>query len=124
MHSVARRLNARLKIMNLSFEPRLREELEDLKRITGLGSGLSLIWAPDSLNPLSGEVKVKTVYIYDMTERKALDTLHHEFLDYCVSEAIQPYREVANILMKLFNESAYKRKEEIVEGLRKLAFVE
>lgn len=110
--------------MKMSFEPRLREELENLKRKTGLGFGLSLIWAPDSLNPLSGEVKGSTVYIYNESERKALDTLQHEFLDYCVSEAIQPYREVANILMKLLNESAYKRKEEIVEGLRKLTFRE
>ena len=53
-----------------------------------------------------------------------MDTLQHEFLDSCVSEAIQPYREVANIMMKLLNEYAYKRKEEIVEGLRKLAFIE
>ena len=110
--------------MKQGSEAHLREELDNLKHISGLGSALSLIWAPDSLNPLSGEVKGKTVYIYDMTERKALDTLHHEFYDYCVSEAIQPYREVANILMKLLNEYAYKRKEEIVEGLRKLAFIE
>ena len=110
--------------MNLGFEPRLREELENLKRITGLGSGLSLIWAPDSCNPLSGEVKGNTMIIYDVIERKAMDTLQHEFLDSCVSEAIQPYRQVANILMKLLNEYAYKRKEEIVEGLRKLAFTE
>ena len=110
--------------MNLGFESQLREELENLKRMTGLGSGLSLIWAPDSLNPLAGEVKGNTVYIYDIIERRAIDTLHHEFFDYCVSEAIQPYREVANVLMKLVNEYAYKRKEEIVEGLRKLAFIE
>lgn len=110
--------------MNLSFEPRLRENLENLKRTTGLGSGLSLIWAPNSLNPLSGEVKASTVYIYEENERRALDTLHHEFLDYCVGQAIQPYREVANTLMKLLNEYAYKRKEEIVEGLRKLTFTE
>ena len=107
----------------MSFEPRLREELENIKRITGLGSGLSLIWAPDSCNPLSGEVKGSTMYIYDVMERKAMDTLHHEFLDSCVSEAIQPYIEVANLLMKLLNEYAYKRKEAIVEGLRNLAFI-
>ena len=104
----------------MSFEPRLREELENLKRMTGLGSGLSLIWAPDSCNPLSGEVKGSTMYIYDVIERKAMDTLHHEFLDSCISKAIQPYRQVTNTLIKLLNENAYKQKEEIVEGLRKL----
>ncbi len=107
--------------MNLGFEHRLQEELEHLKRTTGLGTGLNVIWVPDSLNPLSGEVKDSTIYIYEKNERGALDTLHHEFLDYCVSQAIQPYREVANTLMKLLNEHAYKRKEAIVEGLSKLS---
>ncbi len=110
--------------MNLGFEHRLQEELEHLKRTTGLGSPLNVIWVPDSLNTLSGEVKASTVYIYEENERRALDTLHHEFVDYCVGQAIQPYREVANTLMKLLNEYAYKRKEEIVEGLRKLTFTE
>ena len=110
--------------MNLSFEPRLREELENLKRITGLGSGLNLIWDPDSCNPLSGEVKGSTLYVYDESEKNALDTLRHEFFDYCISKAIQPYRQVTNTLIKLLNENAYKQKEEIVEGLRKLAFTE
>ena len=43
---------------------------------------------------------------------------------YCISKAIQPYRHVTNTLIKLLNENAYKQKEEVVEGLRKIAFTE
>ncbi len=64
------------------------------------------------------------MYIYDESEKKALDTLRHEFFDYCISKAIQPYRQVTNTLIKLLNENAYKQKEEVVEGLRKIAFTE
>ncbi len=106
--------------MKHGLEVQLREELENLKNISGLGSALSLVWAPDPGKALSGEVKGSSVYIYDESEKKALDTLRHEFFDYCVSKAIQPYRQVTNTLIKLLNENAYKRKEEIVEGLRKL----
>ena len=38
------------------------------------------------------------------------------------SQAIDLYRRVTNILIKLLNENAYKRKEQIVEALRKLMF--
>ena len=108
--------------MNLSFEPRLREELDNLKQTSGLGLTLSLIWAPDPRKPLSGEVKGSTIYVYDESEKTALDTLRHEFFDYCISKAIQPYRHVTNTLIKLLNENAYKQKEDVVEGLRKIAF--
>jgi hypothetical protein len=105
-------------------EAQLREELEHLKHISGLGSALNLVWAPDPGKALSGEVKGSTVYIYDESEKQALDTLRHEFFDYCISKAIQPYRQVTNTLIKLLNENAYTQKEEIVEGLRKIAFTE
>ncbi len=110
--------------MKQGSEAQLREELENLKNISGLGSALSLIWAPDPGKTLSGEVKGITVYIYDESEEKALDTLRHEFFDYCISKAIQPYRQVTNTLIKLLNDNAYKEKEEIVDGLRKIAFTE
>ncbi len=110
--------------MKQGSEAHLREELEHLKHISGLGSTLSLVWAPDPGKTLSGEVKGSTVYIYDESEKKALDTLRHEFFDYCISKAIQPYRHVTNTLIKLLNENAYKQKEEVVEGLRKIAFTE
>ena len=51
-----------------------------------------------------------------------IDILRHEFLDYCISRAIEPYRVVTNKLIKLINEDAYRRKERIVEAFSKLLF--
>ena len=108
--------------MNPGSDARLRDELDRLKRLSGLGMDLNLVWAPDSGGALSGEVKGGTIYIHEESEGKAMDTLRHEFLDYCVSQAINPYRRVTNTLIKLLNEDAYKRKEKVVEALSRLLF--
>ncbi|MBS7654977.1 hypothetical protein KEJ50_00505 [Candidatus Bathyarchaeota archaeon] len=50
---------------------------------------------------------------------KALEALKHEFLDYAISKAIEPYKEVANKLITLINEEAYKRKEKLIKTLTK-----
>lgn len=100
----------------------LKAELESLKRLSGLGLDLTVVWEPSSDKAFSGEVKGNTIYIYEMREGKAADVLRHEFLDYCISQAIEPYRMVTNKLIKLINEYAYKRKERIVEALRRLLF--
>ena len=98
----------------------LDAELERLKRITGLGFELKLAWEPDSDKALSGEVKNDTLFVYDANGRKAFETLRHEFLDYCISQAIQPYKEVTNRLILMINDDAHRRKERIVEALAKL----
>ena len=108
--------------MNLGSDARLREELERLKRLSGMGMDLNLVWAPDPGCALSGEVKGSTIFVYESDEEKAAETLRHEFLDHCVSQAIDPYRRATNSLIKLLNENAYKRKEQIVEALRRLMF--
>ena len=99
---------------------RLEAELERLKRFSGLGLELNLVWKPNPDGALSGEVKNNLVYVYEVDEEKAVDTLRHEFLDYCVSRAIEPYRKVTNKLIAILNEEAYRRKERIVEALVKL----
>jgi len=99
---------------------RLEAELERLKRFSGLGLELKVVWKPSPDGTLSGEVKNNVIYVYEVDEEKAVDTLRHEFLDYCVSQAIQPYKEVTNKLIRMINEDAYRRKERIVEALVKL----
>ena len=108
--------------MNPGSDTRLREELERLKRLSGMGLDLNLVWAPDPRGALSGEVKGSTIFVYESDEEEATETLRHEFLDHCVSQAIDPYRRVTNSLIKLLNENAYKRKEQIVEALSRLTF--
>jgi len=99
---------------------RLTAELEWLQRFSGLGLELKVVWKPGPDGALSGEVKNNLIYVYEVDEEKAVDTLRHEFLDYCVRQAIQPYKEVTNRLIRMINEDAYRRKERIVETLVKL----
>jgi hypothetical protein len=95
-------------------------ELERLKRLFGLGFELNLVWEPSPDKSLSGEVKNSSICVYEVDERKAVETLRHEFLDYCVCLAIEPYKEVTNRLIRMMNDEAYKRKERVVEALIKL----
>jgi hypothetical protein len=99
---------------------KLEGELERLKRLLGIGYELKVVWLPENNSKLSGEVKGETIYIYEEDYDKAIETLRHEFIDYAVSQIIEPYKQVANMLIAMINEDAYKRKEKLVERLRKL----
>lgn len=99
---------------------RLEAELEWLRTFFWLGLELKVAWKPSPDWKLSGEVKGNLIYVYEVDEEKAVDTLRHEFLDYCLSQAIEPYKEVTNRLIRMINEDAYRRKEKIVEALVKL----
>ena len=96
------------------------EELEKLKRKLQIGYELKVIWTPDDDSNLSGEVIGNDIFIYKRDKEGALETLRHEFLDYAISQTIEPYRQVANKLIKLINEQAYKKKEKLVESLKNL----
>jgi thermostable 8-oxoguanine DNA glycosylase len=98
----------------------LDEELERLKRLLRMGYELKVVWLPNNNSNLSGEVKGETIYVYEEELEKALETLKHEFLDYSISQVIEPYRQLTNKLIMLINEEAYKRKEMLVENLRRL----
>jgi len=98
---------------------RLEEELERLKRVSELGQGLRVLWIPRLDRSLSGEVKNDLIYVYEMDESKSVETLQHEFLDYCLVQAIEPYKEIANSLIRMINDDVYRRKEKIVEALVK-----
>jgi len=99
---------------------RLEGELERLKHLFETGYELKVVWTPKNNSKLSGEVKGETIYIYEEDYDKAVETLRHEFIDYAVSQIIEPYRLVANMLIAMINEDAYKRKEKLVERLRRL----
>ena len=103
-------------------ERRLVGELERLKTLTGLGYNLKVRWLPKANEKLSGEVKGEVIYIYEEDEVRALQILKHEFMDYCISQAIQPYKEVTNRLIALINDEAYQRKERLIEALAELLY--
>ena len=102
-----------------NLQKRLEEELERLKKRLGIND-LQVIWIPEGDPKLSGKVEGNTIFIYEVDEEKAIDALRHEIIDYMISKVIEPYRAFANKLVELMNEEAYKRKEQVIETLKKL----
>ncbi len=96
---------------------KLEDEFEKLKRILGLDLDFGLVWIPSTNNCLSGEVKNGNIFIYELDECRAMKTLKHELIDYCVSLAIKPYKKITNMLIKKINRDAYEQKERVVEAL-------
>ena len=96
---------------------RLSKELERLKRKLGLGYELTVKWLPRRKIEICGEIKGDVILIYEEDEAKAIETVKHEFLDYLISKAIDPYQKITNKLIGLINDEAYLRKEKLVEVL-------
>ena len=104
----------------LDVQKRLENELERLTHILNFGHTLEVRWNPNDASTLAGEVRGKVVFIYEKDGEEAVKTLRHEVIDFLVSQAIAPYRDVTNRLIKMVNEDAYKRKEKVVEALSRL----
>jgi len=105
--------------VSTNLQRRLENELERLKRKLSINN-LQVIWIPDGDPKLSGKVEGNTIFIYEIDEERAIDALRHEVMDYIISKVIEPYRAFANKLVELMNEEAYKRKEQVIETLKKL----
>jgi len=99
---------------------KLTEELRKLQRLLNHGHNLKVVWTPRKDSTLDGEVRGSIIHIYNETLDEGLKTLRHEFLDYIISGAIEPYKEVTNSLIALLNKQAYGRKEKLVENLANL----
>jgi hypothetical protein len=106
--------------VGLDLEEKLQSALEGLKQTLNLGYELQVKWLPNCDGKLSGEVKGNCIYVFEETEKEALSTLRHEFLDYAISNVVDPYKQVTNKLIALINEEAYRRKERLVEKLSAL----
>jgi hypothetical protein len=104
----------------LEVQKRLEDELERLTHITHFGHTLEVRWIPNDASTLAGEVRGNVVFIYESDCEKAITTLRHEVIDCIVSRAIEPYRGVTNSLIKMINQNAYQRKEQVVEALTRL----
>lgn len=98
----------------------VEQELERLKKVLNRGQDLKVKWIPGNNGKLSGEVKGDLILVYDKQLETALETLKHEFIDYAVSEVIEPYMQVTNKLIALLNERAYHQKELLVGRLFRL----
>ncbi len=104
--------------MNQSAELRLREELENLKRKTGMGSYLGILWIPLEDPDRHGEVKGDVIILYDKDEEVAVRTLRHEFFDHLITrEIVDPLVNYINLQKNLIDKLIYERKEAIVEKM-------
>lgn len=80
---------------------RLEEELERLKKESGIGHELVVMWTPNSTSDRHGEVKGSMIYIYDERVERALQTLKHEFIDHLItSRIVKPLVGLVNLLIK------------------------
>lgn len=104
----------------------LNNELERLKRKANAGFELKVEWLPDHVKysrenkRLRGEVLGNTIFVYDSNLRSAKETLKHEFIEYMVEQAIEPYRRLVNSLLTNIERTAYESKEKVVKALSKL----
>jgi hypothetical protein len=96
---------------------RFISQFEKLKQRFPIASSLAAKWVPDETREVAGEVKSGTIYVYDEDISSAIRTLAHEVLDYVVSQAIEPYKQVINALVRLLNDQAYSSKERVVESI-------
>lgn len=101
------------------LQAELEKELERLKKRLEITEGLNALASPNPSSALSGELKGRTIYIYESELEKARRTLVHEVLDLLISQIIEPYRDTTNALIKLINESAYAKKETLIERIAK-----
>jgi hypothetical protein len=104
----------------MTIQQSLEQVLRRLQTQLGLSLNLDVQWQPNSDGDLCGEIKNGTIFVYEITKDKAIATLIHEVVDFCISEAIEPYRKVTNMLIQILNTEAYRRKERIVDALIKL----
>jgi hypothetical protein len=100
---------------------RLEGELQRLSAKLGLNLDLRVVWTPDPPNSLSGEVRGNTIYIYEVEEEKAIQSLRHEVVDHLItSRIVKPLVDLINLLIKAREAEIYKEKEKIVETLSKI----
>ncbi len=96
----------------------LEEELVSLKKLTGMGSYLRLLWIPLEDPDRHGEVKGDAIIIYDKDEKVAVRTLRHEYFDHLiVKEIVDPLVKYINLQKNLIDALIYERKEFIVEKI-------
>jgi len=90
------RASQSVSVARLELQEKLEAGLESLKQTLSLGYELSVKWVPNSGGKLAGEVKKNCIHVYEKTEKEALDALTHEFLDYAISNIVEPYKQVTN----------------------------
>ena len=101
-------------------ERKLNAEFNRINSIMGLDLNLKILWKPRNDKEQLGEVCGSSIIIYEADEEETIKILRHEVIDYVVCEAIKPYQDMTNILIKKINEDAYQKKEKMVNAITQL----
>jgi hypothetical protein len=92
-----------------------------MKRDTGLGQDLKVVWLPNLDSKDLGEVREGVIYIYVKEEKAAVEVLKHEFLHYSIhKEVVEPLIKYINLEKALIENLIYRRLENLVDRLSKL----
>ncbi|MCE2506806.1 MAG: hypothetical protein J4F36_10165 [Nitrosopumilaceae archaeon] len=95
----------------------LKEELDRLKKKSGINANFEVLWIPKTTSAKEGEAIGNKIYIYSTNFSDALETLRHEFFDAMICSATTPYLDLINVLLSVISEKAYQKKEDVVESL-------
>jgi len=123
-------------VNSLKIENELQIELEKLIQDYGRCRELTVKWVPEMRQQrerestslfgdnctMCGEVKDRTIYIYETELEECIHTLRHEFFEYLIDhELVGPYVSLYNKMFegyeKAFQDTQYKRKEALIEIL-------
>ncbi|MGB9672493.1 MAG: hypothetical protein ACPLZY_05040 [Candidatus Norongarragalinales archaeon] len=109
----------------LTVEARLRQELERLKRLLGVGNEVEVKWLPHTLKLKDGkqlleEVVGNTIIIYAEKQDEAVKLLHHGFAEWLLNQHTKRYRLLINKLIELFEQIQYEEKEKIADAITNL----
>ena len=116
--------NARL-AEKLGVQKLLEGELKRLKKAVRMGHEVSVSWLPGQImykngHPLAEEVKEDIIIVYAEEPEEAVQLLRHGFLEWVLNQHTNPYRQLINSLIVLFEEQQYQKKEKIVDSLTRL----
>jgi hypothetical protein len=88
-----------------------------------LGISLFIVWSPDETRSIHGEIKQRTIYIYDRQESDAFATFTHEIIEFKLKEVTRIYRTLINNLIDGYEKLAYQKKEEFIEFIPRMLSV-
>ena len=90
------------------------------KCANNLGLPLIVCWRPDNSKAVHGEIKNNMIFLYDIKEEDAWDTLTHEITEYKLQSVTRPYRLMINSLIDALEKTVYAQKESFIDFLPKI----
>jgi len=120
-----KRRNRKNVIDKNTVESMLEKELDKLKKKANLGFELEVQCIPGFVKrskegkELRGEVLGTKIFVYDSDFEETKETLLHEFVEYLIDQAVDPYRKLVNLLLDYLQDQAYFVKDRTVKALIK-----